>query len=158
MSTGTTQACLFRDNITPLTEAGLSVFGLSSDSTKSNTTFATKQSLPYPLLCDPSRSLISAIGMKKTPAGTSRGVVVIDKAGKVTAWEQGGPQRTVDVVMATLSNKSQAPSDSVTKAPAEGEPLNGAAKKEADVAAEVADTAEKIDSHVELGPPAKESL
>ena len=81
--------------------------------------------------------------MKKAPASTSRGVVVIDKTGKVTAWEQGGPQRTVDVVMASLP-----------KAGAKNEPLNGAAKKEAETAAEVADTAEKIDSHVELGPPA----
>src|SRR3954453_24063964 len=56
-SKGTTQACLFRDNYSPITAAGLSVYGLSTDSPKSNTTFATKQSLPFPLLCDPSATL-----------------------------------------------------------------------------------------------------
>ncbi len=48
--TGTTQACLFRDNYAPITGASLAVYGLSTDSPKSNTTFATKQKLPFPLL------------------------------------------------------------------------------------------------------------
>ena len=155
--TGTTQACLFRDNYSPLTAAGLSVYGLSSDSPKSNTTFATKQSLPYTLLCDPSRTLISAIGMKKSPPGTTRGVVVIDKTGKLTAWEQAGPQRTVDVVMAALPKGDQAPVEATkdkAAVPATSEQSNGASAKEAEVAAEVADTAEKLDSNTEIGPKA----
>lgn len=94
----TTQACLFRDAYTHLTSTGLSIFGLSTDSPKANTTFKTKQSLPYPLLCDPSGNLISAIGLKKAPKGTTRGVFVVDKSGKVLAAEPGGPQATVDVV------------------------------------------------------------
>jgi len=48
--TGTNQACLFRDNYAPITGASLAVYGLSTDSPKANTTFATKQKLPYPLL------------------------------------------------------------------------------------------------------------
>ena len=47
---GTTQACLFRDAYAPITSAGYSVYGLSTDSAKSNTTFVNKHSLPYPLL------------------------------------------------------------------------------------------------------------
>jgi peroxiredoxin len=50
---GTTQACLFRDNYAPITDKGYAVYGLSTDSPKSNTTFVTKQSLPYPLLVSP---------------------------------------------------------------------------------------------------------
>jgi thioredoxin-dependent peroxiredoxin len=96
---GTTQACLFRDNYSPITAAGLSVYGLSTDSPKSNTTFATKQSLPFPLLCDLSATLTGAIGMKKAAKSTTRGVVVIDKGAKVQVWEQAGPQKTVDAVM-----------------------------------------------------------
>jgi thioredoxin-dependent peroxiredoxin len=170
--TGTTQACLFRDNYSVLTDSGLSVYGLSTDSPKSNTTFATKQSLLFPLLCDPSAKLIAAIGLKKSPKGTSRGVIVIDKTGKVIAWEQAGPQRTVDVVMEVL------PKDGPTSSEAEAAPkvtakngvaggqasVNGQATAEeteqgaqeqvetANTAAEVADSAEKIDKHVELGP------
>ncbi|KAM7187984.1 Thioredoxin-like fold [Rhypophila sp. PSN 637] len=94
----TKQACLFRDKYTPLTASGLSIFGLSTDSPKANTSFKEKQKLPYPLLCDPSASLISAIGLKKAPKGTTRGVFVVDKSGKVLASEAGGPDGTVAVV------------------------------------------------------------
>ena len=86
---GTTQVCLFRDGYTKLTATGLSIYGLSTDSPKSNTTFKTKQNLPYALLCDPAASLIAAIGMKKAPKGTTRGVFVINKEGKVLAAEAG---------------------------------------------------------------------
>ncbi|KUI72894.1 hypothetical protein VM1G_08578 [Cytospora mali] len=75
----TNQACLFRDSYEPLTAGGLAIYGLSRDSPKSNTSFKEKQKLPYPLLCDPSASLIDAIGLKKAPSGTQRGVFVVDK-------------------------------------------------------------------------------
>jgi peroxiredoxin Q/BCP len=95
---GTTQACLFRDSYEPLTAGGLAIYGLSTDSPKSNTSFKEKQNLPYPLLCDPSATLIDAIGLKKAPKGTTRGVFVVDKAGKVLLAEPGGPAATVDAV------------------------------------------------------------
>ncbi|KAL1304832.1 hypothetical protein AAFC00_003759 [Neodothiora populina] len=94
----TTQVCLFRDSYDPLTATGLSIYGLSSDSPKANTTFKTKQSLPYPLLCDPSATLIAAIGLKKSPKGTQRGVFVVTKDGEVLAAEPGGPAPTVEAV------------------------------------------------------------
>lgn len=133
---GTTQVCLFRDSYKPLTSTGLSIYGLSNDSPKANTTFKTKQNLPYPLLCDPSQTLISAIGMKKQPSGTTRGVFVVDKQGKVLAAEPGGPQATMDVVKA-LVDKMGAGGD--------GDKVQAENKRLADVAAEVADTAATMD-------------
>ncbi|CAI7626464.1 unnamed protein product [Penicillium manginii] len=94
----TKQACLFRDNFVHLSSTGLSIYGLSGDSPKANTTFKTKQNLPYELLCNPSYGLIGAIGLKKAPKGTIRGVFAIDKSGKVLIREQGGPDATVDAV------------------------------------------------------------
>ncbi|KAK4032475.1 AhpC-TSA-domain-containing protein [Parachaetomium inaequale] len=95
----TRQACLFRDAYTALTStSGLAIYGLSTDSPKANTTFQTKQKLPYPLLCDPDATLIGAIGLKKAPKGTTRGVFVVDKTGKVLASQAGGPEATVGVV------------------------------------------------------------
>lgn len=91
LNAGTTQVCAFRDDYTPLTATGFSIYGLSKDSPKANTTFKTKQNLPYPLLCDTSATLISAIGLKKAPNGTTRGVFVIDKSGKILAAEAGSP-------------------------------------------------------------------
>ena len=59
----TTQACLFRDSYAPITGAGLSVFGLSTDSEKANTGFVNKHGLPYALLCDAKAGLTGGIGM-----------------------------------------------------------------------------------------------
>ncbi|KAL4972888.1 thioredoxin-like protein [Aspergillus desertorum] len=94
----TKQACLFRDDFDKLTSTGLSVYGLSADSPKANTNFKTRQNLPYPLLCDTASTLISAIGFKKLPRGTTRGVIVVDKAGKVLLLQPGGPDATVEAV------------------------------------------------------------
>ncbi|UNI20905.1 thioredoxin peroxidase dot5 [Purpureocillium takamizusanense] len=94
----TNQVCLFRDAYEPLTGDGLAIYGLSADSLKANTTFKEKQRLQYPLLCDPQATLIAAIGLRKQPKGTQRGVFVVDKAGKVLVAEAGGPAATVERV------------------------------------------------------------
>jgi thioredoxin-dependent peroxiredoxin len=134
---GTKQACSFRDSYTPLTATGLDIYGLSNDSPKANTTFKTKQNLPYPLLCDPSRTLISAIGLKGVK-GTTRGVFIINKSGKVLAAESGGPEATVDVVRKIVGGGGSA---------AAGEPVKEKEDAElAKTASEVADTAAKIDA------------
>ncbi|KAJ5906242.1 uncharacterized protein N7473_003158 [Penicillium subrubescens] len=102
----TKQVCLFRDNYTHLTSTGLAIYGLSADSPKANTTFKTKQNLTYSLLCNPSATLIGAIGFKKTPKGTTRGVFAVDKKGKVLLREAGGPDATVDAVQKLVSQDS----------------------------------------------------
>jgi peroxiredoxin Q/BCP len=170
---GTTQACLFRDSYTSLTATGFSIFGLSSDSPKSNTNFKEKQKLPYSLLCDPSKTLISAIGMKKAPNNIQRGIFVVDKAGKVLAAEPGGPAATVEVVKKLVGSSDAPAADNAkvdkvaegiraaeepkaeeTKPAANG--VNGTMANEdvakANVAAEVANTAEKLDRNE--APPA----
>lgn len=101
----TTQACLFRDSYDPLTKGGLAIYGLSRDSPKSNTTFQEKQKLPYPLICDPKASLISAIGLSKAPSSTQRGVFVVDKDGKVLLAEPGSPAGTVAAVKKLVESK-----------------------------------------------------
>ncbi|KAH6604602.1 thioredoxin-like fold [Trichoderma cornu-damae] len=98
----TNQVCLFRDSHEPLTADGLAIYGLSTDSTKANTTFKEKQKLPYPLLCDPQATLIAAIGLKKQPKGTQRGVFVVNKDGEVLVAEPGSPAATVDRVKALV--------------------------------------------------------
>lgn len=131
----TNQACLFRDSYEPLTAGGLAIYGLSKDSPKSNTTFKEKQKLPYPLLCDPSASLIGAIGLKKAPSGTQRGVFAVDKKGKVLLAEPGGPAATVDAVKKLVESGSANGGAAEEKAEKEekedDEKTNGAAAEEA---------------------------
>lgn len=120
---GTKQVCFFRDSYDDLTKTGLAIYGLSSDSGKANTSFKEKYKLSYPLLCDPDATLIAAIGLKKSPKGTQRGVFVVDKSGKVLAAEPGSPAGTVDVVKALVEGSDEAPKD-------ETEEANGAASED----------------------------
>jgi len=150
----TTQACNFRDSYADFTSTGFSVYGLSKDSPKANTTFKEKQKLPYPLLCDPSSTLISAIGLKKAPAGTTRGVFVVDKSGKILAAEPGSPGGTLEVAKKVTAGGSAASAPAAAVAEPATEPAvngaNGATQEDitqAKTADEVADTAEKLDSN-----------
>ncbi|KAI1283908.1 thioredoxin-like protein [Xylaria sp. FL0933] len=119
----TNQACLFRDSYTDLTKEGLLIYGLSTDSPKANTTFKTKQNLPYPLLCDPGAALIGAIGLKKAPKGTTRGVFAVDKSGKVLLAEPGSPAGTVNAVkkLVAAGGSSTAKAKAVADQPTNGE-------------------------------------
>ncbi|KAJ5099226.1 hypothetical protein N7532_006227 [Penicillium argentinense] len=150
----TKQACLFRDNFEHLSSTGLAIYGLSGDSPKANTTFKTKQNLPYPLLCNPAYGLISAIGLKKSPKGTIRGVFAVDKTGKVLLREQGGPDATVDAVQkivaqSPIASKVDAKEDTT-------ENSNGATKEEPkDGSKDESKEESKKDSKVENGPGAK---
>lgn len=150
---GTTQACLFRDSYEPLTNTGLSIYGLSTDSPKSNTNFKTKQKLPYALLCDKAATLIAAIGFKNG-AKTQRGVFVVTKDGKVLAAEPGGPAATVEVVKGIVEKlggtnaEGEKKLEQAEETAAADEGDGGAQQsdaKVAGVAGEVADTAAKLD-------------
>lgn len=88
---------MFRDGYKELTATGLAIYGLSRDSPKANTSFKNRQQLTYPLLCDPTASLIGAIGLKNGDK-TARGVFVVTKEGKVLAAQPGSPGATVKVV------------------------------------------------------------
>jgi peroxiredoxin Q/BCP len=138
---GTKQACQFRDQYTPLTATGLSIYGLSKDTPKSNSSFKEKQKLPYPLLCDPKGTLIKAITLLKSDGKITRGVFVIDKSGKIFAAEGGSPSGTVDVVERLIKSGE-------LTAGTEADGAIVASKEDvakAEIAADVADTAEKLD-------------
>ncbi|ODV92778.1 hypothetical protein CANCADRAFT_30828 [Tortispora caseinolytica NRRL Y-17796] len=68
----TKQACGFRDRYPKFTAVHAQIFGISADSPKSQKTFQTKQALPYTLLSDPKRELISKLGAAKSPSGVVR--------------------------------------------------------------------------------------
>lgn len=145
--TSTTQACLFRDGHPTLTSTGYTIYGLSGDSPKANTTFKTKQKLPYTLLCNPSYSLISAIGMQDKPAKkTKRGVFAVDKSGNVTVVQKGGPQATVDAVKELVDRVLETPGEKALKKQ----------KSVAETADEVADAAKDahLDETPKVGTPA----
>ena len=92
--------------------------------------------------------------MKKAPKGTTRGVFVVDKSGKVLAAEAGGPAATVEVVKGLVESMGgDVGAKGLEKAEeramaGEGEEVEG--ELVANVAAEVADSAAKVDAAAKL--------
>ena len=58
----TKEACGFRDLWQDLRQAGIAVLGISADSPESHTTFSDKYKLPFTLLSDPDREVMTAWG------------------------------------------------------------------------------------------------
>jgi len=80
----TKEACSFRDNLQSVRKMGAEIIGVSLDSLESHKKFATKYSLPFPLISDKEKRIANAYGvLKEAGASANRVTFIIDKAGKV---------------------------------------------------------------------------
>ena len=80
----TRQMCSVRDHWSEYQGTGAEVVGISTDTVESHQGFAEKHSLPLRLLSDPDGKVLSRYGMKSwLPGRSARGVVVINKEGKI---------------------------------------------------------------------------
>ena len=86
----TKQACSLRDGWAELQAAGLAVVGVSPDDAASHARFADKYDLPFPLLADPAREILTAYGTwgektlyGRTSVGVKRTTFLIDGEGTV---------------------------------------------------------------------------
>ena len=80
----TAQLCSVRDNWSQYQATGAEVVGISTDSVSSHKNFADKYSLTLRLLSDEKGKVVEQYGMKSwLPGRSARGVVVIDKNGKI---------------------------------------------------------------------------
>jgi thioredoxin-dependent peroxiredoxin len=92
----TTQACGVRDAEPDFRAANVKVFGISADSEASHQKFVKKFDLNFPLLADPERQLIEAMGVwveksmyGKKYMGIARASFLIDAHGTVEkVWEK----------------------------------------------------------------------
>jgi peroxiredoxin Q/BCP len=87
----TKEACNLRDNYAALQEAGYTIIGVSADTIESHKKFAEKYNLPFSLLADPEKKIISAYqawGKKKLYGkeyeGTLRITYIIDEDGIIS--------------------------------------------------------------------------
>jgi peroxiredoxin Q/BCP len=78
----TNQACGFRDIYPDFTSVNYEVYCLSADSPTAQSKWQTKKELPYPLLSDPKRLLIGALGAADG-AKTKRSHFVFAKGGEL---------------------------------------------------------------------------
>lgn len=86
----TQQACDFRDSLESLAAAGYQVVGISPDPADKVAAFARDESLPFPLLADPDRTVLEAWGAwgeknlyGKIVTGVIRSTVVVGADGHV---------------------------------------------------------------------------
>jgi peroxiredoxin Q/BCP len=86
----TTQACDFRDSLASLQGAGYTVLGISPDKPEALAKFTDRESLTFPLLSDPDRTVLEQYGTwgektmyGKKVTGVLRSTIVVDPEGKV---------------------------------------------------------------------------
>jgi len=86
----TSEACDFRDNYQGLSAKDIVVLGVSVDDEKSHKKFIAKHNLPFPLLADTDKEIVTAYGVwgeksmyGKTYMGTNRKTFIIDKEGNL---------------------------------------------------------------------------
>lgn len=81
----TKEACTFRDMYEDFTDVGAEVIGISSDSRKSHSEFATKHKLPFSLLSDEDKAVRKRFGVPTNMLGILPGRVtyIVDKQGIV---------------------------------------------------------------------------
>ncbi len=86
----TAEACSLRDNYEELLNKGFVVLGVSPDSEKSHKGFAAKHSLPFPLIADPDKKILTAYGAYgeklmygKKVTGVIRTTFIIDEKGVI---------------------------------------------------------------------------
>jgi len=86
----TAQACNLRDNYDALLKKGYAVVGVSTDGEKSHQKFAEKYDLPFPLLADDNKEIVTLYGvfgekqmMGKTYDGVYRTTFLINENGVI---------------------------------------------------------------------------
>jgi len=110
----TTQACGIRDSWRELEDSGATLFGVSTDPVESHEKFIAKFDLPFPLLADPDKAIVTAYGVwveksmyGKKYMGTERTTFVIDSMGKIAAiFRKVKPAEHAGLVLESLKELS----------------------------------------------------
>lgn len=80
----TAQACSLRDGFAAIQATGTVILGVSADTSQSHKVFAEKFHLPFSLLADPDKQIITAYGVKMPLLGFAKRVTfIIDRQGLV---------------------------------------------------------------------------
>jgi peroxiredoxin Q/BCP len=104
----TTEACGFRDHYSKLTRSGLTVLGISPDTSKAQKKFQEKYSLPYPLLADADKDVAKLFDVLKEKnmygkkvMGIERTTFLIAPDGTIThVWRKVKPEGHAEQVLA----------------------------------------------------------
>jgi thioredoxin-dependent peroxiredoxin len=111
----TKEACSFRDDYSAFTQAGVTILGISPDSSKSHKRFQEKYQLPFKLLADEGHHVCETYGvwgLKKNYGkeyyGVLRTTFVIDPDGMISrVFESVKPSDHAHEVLAALQELSR---------------------------------------------------
>lgn len=81
----------FRDLMPKLSEKGVRVVGISTDSVADQQAFATKCSLPFPLVADATKKITARYGVARENGRARRVTFLLDATGKVEEIVDSGP-------------------------------------------------------------------
>ena len=106
----TKEACAFRDHFAEFRKKGAVVFGVSTDPVKSHDKFVAKFKLPFTLLADEDKSMVTAYGvwgeksfMGRKYQGTHRVTFLIGPDGRIKSiWPLVKPEEHAEEVLAAL--------------------------------------------------------
>ena len=110
----TTQACGIRDHWKEIEKTGATLFGVSIDPVKSHEIFIAKFDLPFPLLTDTDKAIVTAYGVwveksmyGKKYMGTERSTFVIDAKVKIASiFSKVKPGEHAELVLKALKELS----------------------------------------------------
>lgn len=99
----TAQACSLRDAYAGLTEKGVKIFGVSTDGTAAQKAFHEKYHLPFTLLADSEKKVVTAFGVPTNMGFASRQAFLF-KDGKLV-WRdlKASTKQQADDVLAALA-------------------------------------------------------
>jgi len=116
----TKEACAFRDGYSRYTNAGLVVLGCSVDSADEHKQFISKNSLPFPLLVDPDKTIAKAYGAANgiPILGLDRRITyIIDENGKILkVYPSVDPSTHATQILSDLGVGNAAPAAGATAA------------------------------------------
>ena len=106
----TKEACSFRDGYAKFRKRKIEVLGVSTDDEKSHRKFAEKFDLPFRLLADPDKKIVTAYGVwgeksmyGRKYMGTHRVTYVIDEKGKIEGvWPKVKPDGHADEILEAI--------------------------------------------------------
>ena len=107
----TKEACAFRDSFESFKELGVEILGVSVDNEKSHKSFAEKFKLPFKLLADTDKKIVTAYGVwgeksmyGRKYMGTNRVTYLINESGYIAAvFPKVKPQEHAAEILALIS-------------------------------------------------------
>ncbi len=100
----TREACAFRDAWDRYQQAGVTVFGVSTDDVDSHRAFAQEHELPFSLLADPDGHIADAYGVRHAGGFDQRVTFVIDGSGTIAhVFERVDPGVHADEVLSVIA-------------------------------------------------------